>query len=550
MVAALRAGDVMIASKLDRVFRSLIDALTQIEDFVARDIACVLLDMGVEPISNTGAGKLQFQLLSAMGEFERNRMRERQADSREARRAKGVPLSSNAPFGSAIEGQGRDKRLVANPHEQEILAEMRRLHQKGESFSGISRELANQGFRNRNGNIIDSSHIRVVLLRDQPKTESSRSETIKAAIARKREDGWIPGNPHLDEARQRGTAALMRLRVERDQRLEPIIRNYIREGYTSYRTIAIMFNAAKIPTLGRAKEWYPASARKVMQRLGLHSPFSPGRPRKPCNGTSPEPGSQAPPSPLNTTLRRWHKKRSVQILALRDDGLTAVEIADRLPLGNSNTVRRVLREAGSPLGLQRSAAKADDILGLRQAGRPVREIAEKTGLHVRSIYRFLVQQREGGGIEVGGPAFAEHVLPFIWNLQAGGVRGEALAEELNQRQIPGPHGQPWRSSAVTKLISEHRELSGELQEHKTAAAAAAVLPLILQLQREGHDAGTIASKLKGKFTGRRGARRQSRHCSSARGRCWRCSPPHQMPKSHPAIPANHHRPRSTSINQR
>jgi DNA invertase Pin-like site-specific DNA recombinase len=91
-VAALRAGDVLIASKLDRVFRSLVDALTQIEDFVARDVACILLDMGVEPISNTGAGKLQFQLLSAMGEFERNRMRERQADSREARRAKGVPL--------------------------------------------------------------------------------------------------------------------------------------------------------------------------------------------------------------------------------------------------------------------------------------------------------------------------------------------------------------------------------------------------------------------------------------------------------------------------
>ena len=149
----------------------------------------------------------------------------------------------------------------------------------------------------------------------------------------------------------------MRLRVDRDQRLEPIIRNYIREGYTSYRTIAIMLNAAKIPTLGRAKEWYPASVRKVMQRLGLYSPFLPGRPRKPWNGAvpvAPEPGPQPPPTPLNTTLRRWHKKRNVQILALRDDGLTAVEIADRLPLGDSNTVRRVLREAGSPLGLQRS----------------------------------------------------------------------------------------------------------------------------------------------------------------------------------------------------
>ena len=344
----------------------------------------------------------------------------------------------------------------------------------------------------------------MLLLRGQPKTESSRSERIKAAIARKREDGWIPGNPHLAEARQRGTAALMRLRVDRYQRLEPIVRNYIKEGYTSYRSIAIMLTAAKVPALGRAKEWYPASVRKVMQGLGLHSPFLPGRPRKPRNGAAPavpEPGPQPPPTPLSTSLRRWRKKRNVQILAMRDDGLTAAEIADRLPLGDANTVRRVLREAGSPLGLQRAASKADDILAMRQAGRPMREIAEKTGLHVRSIYRFLAQQ-PGGAAEGSELPLAVQVLPVIWNLRAGGVQRQDVAEELNQRQIPSPNGQPWTSNAVTKLFGEHREPSGALQEHKTAAAAAAVLPLILQLQREGDDTGTIASKLKGKYTGR------------------------------------------------
>jgi DNA invertase Pin-like site-specific DNA recombinase len=118
------------------------------------------------------------------------------------------------------------------------------------------------------------------LLRDQPAAQSSRGERIKAAIARKREEGWNPGNPHLAEARQRATAQLMRLRAERYHRLEPTIRNLVEQGYTSYRTIAIMLNAAKVPTLGRAKEWYPASVRNVMQRLGLHSPYLPGRPPK------------------------------------------------------------------------------------------------------------------------------------------------------------------------------------------------------------------------------------------------------------------------------
>jgi hypothetical protein len=265
-----------------------------------------------------------------------------------------------------------------------------------------------------------------------------------------------------------------------------------------------MLNAAKIPTLGRAKKWYPASVRKVMQSLNLHSAFLPGRPRKLRDGTPPAgpgPGPQPPPTPLNTSLRRWRKKRSVQILALRDDGLSPAEIAARLPLGDATTVRRVLRKAGSPLGLKCAAAKADDIVALRQAGRPMREIAEKTGLHVRSIYRFLAEQRQGA-TKGDMAASAIDVLPVIWNLQATGVKRPAIAEELSRRQIPGPNGQPWTFSAVAKLMSQHRQPSGALQEHKTAAETAAVLPLIRQLLRDGHDAGAIASRLQGKFTGR------------------------------------------------
>jgi DNA invertase Pin-like site-specific DNA recombinase len=439
-----------------------------------------------------------------MGEFERTRMRERQADSRAARRAKGIPLSRNAPIGFTVEGEGRNKRLVPNPREQEMLVEMRRLRQKGHSYAAIARELTERGYRNRRSHVIDSAHIRRLLQRDQPETQSSRSEHIRAAIARKREEGWTPGNPRLAEARQRGTATLTRLRIERYERLEPIIRNFVKEGYTGYRTIAIMLNAAKIPTLGRAKEWYTASVRILMRRLGLYSPFVPGRPRKPCDGTAPvapEPAPQPPSTPLNTSLQRWRKKRNVQILALRDDGLSVAEIAARLPLGDANTVRRVLRDAGLPLGLKRAAAKADDIFALRQAGRPMREIAEKTGLHVRSIYRFLAQQREGA-TKGDLPASATDVLPVIWNLQATGVKRPAIAEELNRRQIPGPNGQPWSFNAVKKLMSQHRQPSGALQEHKTAAETAAVLPLIRQLQKDGHDAGAIASRLQGKFTGR------------------------------------------------
>jgi hypothetical protein len=51
-------------------------------------------------------------------------------------------------------------------------------------------------------------------------------------------------------------------------------------------------------------------------------------------------------------------------------------------------------------------------------------------------------------------------------------------------------------------MSQHRQPSDALQRHKTAAERAAVLPLILRLRREGHEAGAIASRLQGKSTGR------------------------------------------------
>jgi DNA invertase Pin-like site-specific DNA recombinase len=64
----------MVASKLDRVFRNLIDALTQIQNFAAREITCIMPDIGAEPLNRIGAGKLHFQMLSALVEFERNRI--------------------------------------------------------------------------------------------------------------------------------------------------------------------------------------------------------------------------------------------------------------------------------------------------------------------------------------------------------------------------------------------------------------------------------------------------------------------------------------------
>jgi DNA invertase Pin-like site-specific DNA recombinase len=54
MVKALRGGDLVIATKLDRVFRDMRDALNQVEEFRARQIHCILLDICPDLKSITG----------------------------------------------------------------------------------------------------------------------------------------------------------------------------------------------------------------------------------------------------------------------------------------------------------------------------------------------------------------------------------------------------------------------------------------------------------------------------------------------------------------
>jgi DNA invertase Pin-like site-specific DNA recombinase len=154
MVDALRAGDILIASKLDRVFRNLIDALTQIESFALREITCILLDIGAEPLNRTGAGKLQFQMLSALAEFERNRISERIRDSFEARRAN-------------------------NPREQEILGNMRRLYSEGHSYNEIVRRLNEAGYRSRWGTAIAHGPVRRLLIRQNLAPQHLDKKTVR-----------------------------------------------------------------------------------------------------------------------------------------------------------------------------------------------------------------------------------------------------------------------------------------------------------------------------------------------------------------------------------
>ncbi len=71
----LRAGDVVVITKLDRLSRSLKDLLFMIEEFAAAGVAFECLDDKIETASP--AGKLMMQMIGAFAEFERSLIRHR-----------------------------------------------------------------------------------------------------------------------------------------------------------------------------------------------------------------------------------------------------------------------------------------------------------------------------------------------------------------------------------------------------------------------------------------------------------------------------------------
>jgi DNA invertase Pin-like site-specific DNA recombinase len=69
MLAAL-PGDVVVSPKLDRVFRSALDALQQTEALRARDVSLHLLDLGGD-IAGNGLSRLLMTIAGAFADLER-----------------------------------------------------------------------------------------------------------------------------------------------------------------------------------------------------------------------------------------------------------------------------------------------------------------------------------------------------------------------------------------------------------------------------------------------------------------------------------------------
>ena len=149
MLGDIRAGDVIVACKLDRLFRSASDALATAESLKKKGVDLILIDMGIEPVTGNGAAKMFFGVLALMAEFERDRINERTAEGRKGKRARNGFMGGVAPFGYRVDGEGRDAVLVPDENEQEIVGIVRAMTPQG-PYS-IAKHLTERGLLTRTG---------------------------------------------------------------------------------------------------------------------------------------------------------------------------------------------------------------------------------------------------------------------------------------------------------------------------------------------------------------------------------------------------------------
>ncbi len=162
LLAVMAPGDTVIASKLDRMFRSASDAIDMFEVFKEKGVDLVLFDISNEPVSS-GVGKLIMTILAAVADMERVRIKERTADGRKAKKARGGPVG-NVPFGYRKVGEGRAAVLEPHEGEQATLLTMRARFQEGKGLTSISRDLAQIGILSRSGKPFTPMAIRRVVM--------------------------------------------------------------------------------------------------------------------------------------------------------------------------------------------------------------------------------------------------------------------------------------------------------------------------------------------------------------------------------------------------
>ena len=145
--------DVVVVYKIDRLSRSLMDFSKLVEVFDRNGVTFVSVTQSFN--TTTSMGRLTLNILLSFAQFEREVIGERIRDKVAASRKRGIWMGGYVPLGYDVQ----DRKLVVNEAEA---AAVRRIFQRFidlGSATVLARELRSDGFRNKQGTLIDKGYL-------------------------------------------------------------------------------------------------------------------------------------------------------------------------------------------------------------------------------------------------------------------------------------------------------------------------------------------------------------------------------------------------------
>ncbi len=156
---SLKKGMALVSYSLSRLARSTKDALSIGESVAKKKADMVSLTEQID--TTTAAGKMMFQMLSVLAEFERNLVAERTTNALQHKKRTGQKYTNQTPYGfEAIEG-----RLVQVQQEAEIVAEIQASRTGGNTLQFIADDLNGRGIPTKTGKTWAPATIHLLLKR-------------------------------------------------------------------------------------------------------------------------------------------------------------------------------------------------------------------------------------------------------------------------------------------------------------------------------------------------------------------------------------------------
>jgi site-specific DNA recombinase len=146
-LARQKKVDAIVVYKLDRIFRSTVDALETTKLFERYGVSFHSIEETLD--TQSAMGRFFFTLTAALAEMERRIIGERTKAALSHKRSRNEKTGGDVPYGYDLTPTGI---LIKNETEQRVIKTIRRLNRDGYSLRGICRELEKEGHLTKRGN--------------------------------------------------------------------------------------------------------------------------------------------------------------------------------------------------------------------------------------------------------------------------------------------------------------------------------------------------------------------------------------------------------------